>query len=553
MKKSIPEEHDLWAVLYARVSHGKQRDKHTIASQLYELPLAIDRNGHRLAMPADTYVDEAKTAKSGHLEKRTGLEKLFRDAFRGKFRFVYVVDLDRLCRADDMVERGLIFGTLQRAGVQIYELKSGQIIDPNTQQGDWQISIGAVLAAAENRTRMDRAIRGHAKSRRQGTWAGGTRPYGMKWTAEGGWQIVEKEARWIREAYERVANGEPAALVGKDFDRRQIPPPGTIRNPPIHTSTWAMGLYNILMKPRYRGEWASVKGKPSFQLPFQIVSPELWTLAVNALAARGKKGVTRTKGEYLIQDVGACGHCGAKLGIRTAQARYERKDSKWARNPNPARYICVARRDRWARGTTCEAGYVKCADVDARVWKKVKAVFTNLKILAGVVAELEGHADEGDQWAKDLAGWNARLEKLGQKEEAILAQFQKDRISEAVMDKSLASLAAERKMLLQQIETAGSRTVGLKKARASMEAVRDQILASGKDFDAAPFAERAKLVRAVVSSVKVAGDDVQVAFRFSVGEADESAHTYGSASACRRKAVSNHANGPESFAFTLSA
>ena len=68
------------AVCYARVSSAQQRDKDTIASQLRVLPEFVERHGWTLVKPVDTYVDDGRTAKAGHLERRDGLSALLRDA-----------------------------------------------------------------------------------------------------------------------------------------------------------------------------------------------------------------------------------------------------------------------------------------------------------------------------------------------------------------------------------------------------------------------------------------------------------------------------------------
>jgi DNA invertase Pin-like site-specific DNA recombinase len=82
------------AVGYARVSSITQRDRDTIASQLRVLPAFIERQGWTLARPIDSYVDDGRTAKAGHLEARTGLTALLRDAAAGVFDVVVV------CRSD---------------------------------------------------------------------------------------------------------------------------------------------------------------------------------------------------------------------------------------------------------------------------------------------------------------------------------------------------------------------------------------------------------------------------------------------------------------------
>jgi len=45
-------------VIYPRVSSLIQQDRHTIASQLHDLPAFVERQGWKLVSPPETYVDD---------------------------------------------------------------------------------------------------------------------------------------------------------------------------------------------------------------------------------------------------------------------------------------------------------------------------------------------------------------------------------------------------------------------------------------------------------------------------------------------------------------
>jgi len=70
------------AVIYARVSSLAQRDQQTIASQLETLPKFVSFRGWNLVRPAESYVDDGRTAKAGFLTERLGFTRLLRDAER---------------------------------------------------------------------------------------------------------------------------------------------------------------------------------------------------------------------------------------------------------------------------------------------------------------------------------------------------------------------------------------------------------------------------------------------------------------------------------------
>src|SRR5688572_23868527 len=117
------------AVIYARVSSQVQKDRHTIASQLSTLPPFVASHGWSLVRPPEHYVDDGRTAKAGHLADRPAFARLMKDAARGEFDVVAVVDLDRLTRSEDLRERGEVLGAFQRAGVLLAISSTGQLLD----------------------------------------------------------------------------------------------------------------------------------------------------------------------------------------------------------------------------------------------------------------------------------------------------------------------------------------------------------------------------------------------------------------------------------------
>lgn len=71
------------AVCYSRVSSASQAERGTIESQFRDLPAFVARMGWQLVRPISTYVDDGRTARSGHLAARTGFAALLRDAAAG--------------------------------------------------------------------------------------------------------------------------------------------------------------------------------------------------------------------------------------------------------------------------------------------------------------------------------------------------------------------------------------------------------------------------------------------------------------------------------------
>jgi hypothetical protein len=109
------------AVIYPRVSSLIQKDRHTIASQLHELPLYVERRGWELVRPADYYIDDGRSAKTGKLAQRVNFLRLLDDArsVPRPFDVVVVIDAKRITRRESWRERGMILGTLQDAQIKV--------------------------------------------------------------------------------------------------------------------------------------------------------------------------------------------------------------------------------------------------------------------------------------------------------------------------------------------------------------------------------------------------------------------------------------------------
>lgn len=119
------------AAIYLRVSSDKQARAGSIESQRRDVPALCERNGWRVMR---TYVDDGASAATGNMANRPGLLSLLADAEARAFDVLAVYDLDRLTRAD-MLERSLILGTLQRAGVQVATVTGG-ILDLGSIAGE---------------------------------------------------------------------------------------------------------------------------------------------------------------------------------------------------------------------------------------------------------------------------------------------------------------------------------------------------------------------------------------------------------------------------------
>jgi site-specific DNA recombinase len=438
---TTPEHVDaVRAVAYARVSSATQRDRDTIASQMRVLPAFVERMGWTLVRPIDTYVDDGRTAKAGHLEARLGLAALLRDAALGIFDVVVVVDLDRLTRSEDLAERGAILGAFQRAGVRVASASSGQVLDLSTSIGDLFGTLQAFFAAEENRKRRERTVQGKLTAIQRARKPSGPTPYGLHYDkATGVWSVDPVKGPIVVEMFERVAAGESCMAICDDLEARGIPRP---------RGHWERHRVWDIVRSRFPvGEWTVDKARKLVISVPPIVTEEMWQRAQHALIAHGKRGLRRTKHIYLLEGLAKCAKCGSDILIRSANPGRKGRI-------NPAAYVCRLRKHAFRGMGRCDAPIIRVADADASVWEQLERLVMEPGLIDAMLEARREHADDPTDWKADAAGYRTRIERLDRAESALLVRFSKGKVSERALDIELDRLGKEREALRMQLRFA---------------------------------------------------------------------------------------------------
>jgi DNA invertase Pin-like site-specific DNA recombinase len=446
----------LRAVIYARVSGQIQKDANTIASQLRVLPEYVRSMGWELV---GTYIDDGCSADTGKLEKRGDFNRMLADAKAGKFDVVVIIEMKRLTRTNDWRERGEIMGTLQRAGVKIATPSNG-LIELGTSVGDIVASLHSVIAAEDNRSRVEACQRGAKQAALRGSRPGGCLPYGLTWTPgardKTGWGIHTEQANTIQELFRRCAfNGESARSVGMELERRGV---RTARG-----GRWRSAAVAIINSPVYRGEFV-VRGTV-IEVP-RLVDDATWYAAQAGIASAKLRGLKRTKYTYLCESLATCAVCSSPMGIQAA--------------PKPGRerwrttyYVCSQRREPRGGLPRCTLPFFQCRALDERLWAEIETFLAKPReeILARLNARRRAATDEAEAWTSDFKAHTKQLEELEAAESAVLDRFTRKLVSEAAMDRYLKDLAARRAMLQRQIETARTAVQKAHRAGGSTEAL----------------------------------------------------------------------------------
>lgn len=470
------------AVIYARVSSQLQRDKHTIDSQLSTLPTFITARGWQLV---GTYVDDGKTAKAGHLERREGFQRLLRDMAARAFDVVVMVDQDRLTRSEDLRERGEVLGAFQRAGVQIAIASTGQVLDLASSMGDLMSGLQAFFAAEENRKRRERTVRGKLEAIRQGRKPSGPTPFGLRYDgATHEWSIDTELGPIVLELFTRVAAGESCEPIARDLQLRGI------RR--ARGGLWNRErVWQIITARTYLGKWTADRArKLTVDVP-AIVTEDLYEAAQEALKRYGKRGLRRTKHIYLCEELGFCKLCQAPIGMSSSNG--------WKGGRKQTYYVCSHRRRPVWGQPRCTFPMRRVEPVDERVWASVAAALERPDHLERAIERQRVLTARGaSDWQKDLAAAERALARLQRAEQAILERFSRDLVSEEAMDAELERLAKERRLQAHQVETAKRQAAGARQELAHGAAVLATLATLRSRLDGATLAEKRALVLSLV-------------------------------------------------------
>lgn len=492
------------AAIYARVSSATQRERDTIASQMRTLPEYVARKGWTLV---DTYVDDGATAKTGHLAKRPGLARLLVDAAAKRFDVVVVVDLDRLTRSDDHIERGAILGGLQRAAVQIAIAPSDQLLDLSTTNGDLLGSLYAFFAAEENRKRGARIAAGKVTAIARGHKPSGPTPYGLAYDrVTRAWSVDPITSAIVREVLERVAAGESCEQIALDFEARKIPQP--------RSSIWLRErVWKLATSKHYLGTWVADRARRLEIAVPPVVEAELYERAQRSLLGHHRRGIKRSHGAiYLLQGLAVCGRCGSPILTRSETPQRNNRRS-------PAAYVCRARKlARHDLPVRCDAPIVPVAELDARVWRAVSAQLATPALLERL-AERERSASTlppRRTGADEVEAAKRHLARLDRVEHAILTRFRRGDIEEHGLDVALGELRRERQAVTEQraqaLQASAQENNGRKRLRDSQTLLREL----GHAVKKATPGERQRIMQIVVprgGAILQSWGDVEISMR----------------------------------------
>lgn len=286
--------------LYLRISEDKSGEALGIERQ--------ENDARALAAlrrwPVDrVYSDNDRSATSG--KARPDVEQLLRDIAAGHVTRLIVWHLDRLTRTMSDLTRVIEVGQKNALHIASVHGISLDLSDPTG------VAVAQIITAIAGMEGSHKASRQRAANRQRAergisTWS--RRPYGFERQGHAV-QVVDSEARIIREAATRLLGGETIAGVVRDLNMRDV-----------RTSTggsWSQTtLRRVLLNPRlagrvvYRGEDFG-DGHP------RILEVEEADRLHATLTDPARRTAPSTRTKYLLSGLAICGQCGAAMFATT--------------------------------------------------------------------------------------------------------------------------------------------------------------------------------------------------------------------------------------------
>lgn len=198
------------AVIYARYSSDNQREE-SIEGQLRECMEYAERNG---IIVVDTYIDRALSAKT---DNRPNFQKMIKDASKQLFKYIIVWKLDRFAR--NRFDSAYYKHLLKKNGVRVLSARE------TIAEGSEGILLESVLEGYAEYFSADlseKVLRGMTENALKCMNNGSGTPLGYYVDDEQHLQIDEKKAPYVREIFQRFADGEMIKTIIADMNARGV-------------------------------------------------------------------------------------------------------------------------------------------------------------------------------------------------------------------------------------------------------------------------------------------------------------------------------------------
>ncbi len=492
------------AAIYARVSTRRQEEEKTIESQVAALLEFAGEHGYQV--PSEyRFIDDGV---SGTILMRPALERLRNAAFTGAFRYLLVLDVDRLAR--NLGLQLLLLEEFDRYGVKVLLLESPKVGD--TPLETLMFNISGVFAEYERSKITERMRRGWLYKVKNGERVPHPAPYGYIYVPSNDgnpnrWAIdttaalvVEQIFRWYTE------DGLTTWQIAKRLNEEGVPSPrgGTwhhsvVENLLRNRSYTGEGYYNrsykdhstdgaLKLSGRGRTSHPRVRARPREEwIPFSvpvIISPGIWQRAQEIMEENVRHAKRNSKRRYLLSGLMVCGVCGHTMHAVTYKGR------SYYRCPNGGK--------NRPEGVPKHSMVVKQSVAEEAVWKSLAQLLREPERIeqAWEAYKASGDTGEADRLEK-------RLGRLKNQRKRLLDGYQEGLISRD-------ELAGRQNPILREMERIEGRLREVKEIEAAEISLEEFTQQIGRALSSSDFDLQREVIRLLIERIVVEDDALVV-------------------------------------------
>lgn len=459
--------------IYCRVSSDRQREKHTIDSQLRILPEYAKAQGWEVI--GEPYIDDGRSAET--IEDRPAFSRLLDDATQRKFDLVLVIDDDRLSRSKSDLTTAMIYDTFRENGISLATPLAG-LMDLSNEEQDLYTGMKRQFAKYEKRKFLSRTRRGRLEKWKKGVPGWGKQPYGYAYDkSTKAFTVHPEHSEIVRLIFSLCVNdGFGLDRIARELNARAIECPSVAANMRRKSVRWAKSTvtkilsyegycgtlsFNRLTVLRERGKDVRTTRPKSEWIGVQVpalISRELFEAAQRAKRQRRILSDRNKVREYLCGGLLHCAECGSKLCGEPSHGR--------------AYYVCYGRKTKHL----CQTPWLPASGVDGAVWSLLEGMLSNPAILEDAIA----HAFK-DRSSDKFASQDHLQKLLAEKEREeirTIRLYGKASIGEARLDQALEDIRRERKILernLELLQQQSDRRDQVRKAQISLKDLAKRI------------------------------------------------------------------------------
>ncbi len=516
------------AGIYARVSSDRQKEEHTIDSQVASLVEYAQLN--KYVVPDDwIFQDEGY---SGSILERPGLERLRDLASEGQIETVLIYSPDRLSRK--YAYQVLLTEEFSRYGTDVVFIKSPKATTPEEQL---LLQFQGMIAEYERAQIIERTRRGKRHRAKMGSvnvLSGA--PYGYRYVkkteyASAYYKIIEEEAEIVKKVYKLyIEEGFSINAIARWLNDHGVPTRRKI-------SRWERStIWAMLRNPAYKGTACFGKTKKTerkkvtrplrqkggfssrcsanyerpkdewIEIPVPaLIEEEAFLRAEEKLEENKRYAKKRTKEPTLLQGILVCNQCGYAY-YRTSTRTSKRKIYY---------YRCLGSDDyRYTNGRVCHTKSIRQDYLDGIIWKQIIDLLKNPRLIRSEIKRRVQtlQASNPTKQRKDVLC--KKIKKAEKTIEKLLDAYQEDLLQLDELRSRMPDLRKREKTLKLEFNSIDNLYADQQAILKLTENTDDFLLKLHRTSDTINVTERQKILRLLVKDILI--DDETIRIRHSI-------------------------------------